>query len=292
MRADAKIFQPLRASTSLTSVIAQMKKLPPLPSVAHDVLSRLNDEFVDGNEVADVVGRDPGIAARLIGLANSAYFGLSKPVGSMREVVTRVLGVDTVRSLAIALAARQTFDASLCPAFDTKHYWVHSLLTAESVKKVANRDTEASSDERELAYVAGLCHNLGLMVLACIEPDRTHTVLQYHLNEGVTEKLGRSFAREFGATHRELTHHVALHWELPDLVLEAYEQRCRPDSDNRLATMIDVGAESAGSIAPRNLATPNLAPMAKRLEKAESELRESMPSERDRARAEAVVQAL
>lgn len=289
MRADARVIQPMRASTSLTAVIAQLKKLPPLPSVAHDVLSRLNDEFVDGNDVADVVGRDPGIAARLIGLANSAYFGLSRPVGSMREVVNRVLGVDTVRSLAVALAARQAFDSSLCPAFDTKHFWVHSLLTAESVKKVAHRDSEASDDERELAYVTGLCHNLGMLVLACIEPDRTHGVLQYHLTDGAEEALAKSFVRMFGASHREMTHHIAVHWELPEIVVEAYEQRCVLQTDNRLATMIDVGAESAGTIAPRNISPPNLSPMALRLDMPESDLRASMPTERDRERAEAIM---
>ena len=95
-------------STNDTTVrIAEsVKALPPLPATAHEILTCFGDEFIDARKVASVVEGDPGICAKLLGLANSAYFGLAEPVNDIAEAISRVLGVDTVRSLVLAMAIR------------------------------------------------------------------------------------------------------------------------------------------------------------------------------------------
>ena len=158
--------------------VANVRMLPPLPTVAVDIMSKLGDEFIDGNEVADVVAQDPAICARLISLANSAYFALRTPVCDMREVVNRVLGADTVRSMALALASQRVLDTKDCPAFDIREFWRVALGTAAAAKRIAAVVDEVSPVERDSAYAMGLCHDLGLMALVCLEPVRMQQALE------------------------------------------------------------------------------------------------------------------
>ena len=105
--------------------------LPPLPVTAQRILTCFGDEFIDADKVTDVIEQDPGICAKLLGLANSAYFGLAEGVNTIAEAVSRVLGVETVRSLVLAMAIQQTFNSRNCPRFDTERFWVQSLSAAE-----------------------------------------------------------------------------------------------------------------------------------------------------------------
>ena len=218
--------------------------LPPLPATAQEILTCFGDEFIDADKVTAVVEGDPGICAKLLGLSNSAYFGLAEPVNSISEAISRVLGVDTVRSLVLAMAIQRSFNSKDCPAFDTERFWVQSLLTAECCKNIALADKDAEDDVRDLAYSAGLCHNLGLMVLAHIEPDRTHTVLGKHRDGGIPNSLCDLFVEEVETDHHIVTAELARHWSLPEPVTAAYQYRAFPQSscDHRLGLVLAVAA--------------------------------------------------
>ena len=111
--------------TETAAIFAEsIMALPPLPATAQRILTCFGDEFIDAKKVALVVEGDPGICAKLLGLSNSAYFGLAEPVNSISEAISRVLGVDTVRSLVLAMAIQQSFNSKGCPAFDTERFWM------------------------------------------------------------------------------------------------------------------------------------------------------------------------
>ncbi|MFK7954659.1 MAG: HDOD domain-containing protein [Lysobacterales bacterium] len=254
--------------------------LPPLPEVAQKILTELNDEFVTGEEVAAVVGQDPGISARLVALANSAYFGLSNPVGSVDEVVNRVLGVDNVRSLALALAADHVFDTAHCQSFDTGRFWINALLMADATRRVIDGDTEATEDERTLAYQAGLCHNIGLLALAYLVPAQTHAVLTQRDSQPDTpQSLGRLLMAAIGMDHRQVTYAVAQAWQLPEATLAAYEPV--PHSSSRLHCALDV-ARMAIAVQDEGTEPSTIA----------ADLTAAAPTPRQRQRVEAMVQGI
>ena len=117
--------------------------LPPLPVTAQKILTCFGDEFIDADKVAEVVEGDAGICAKLLGLTNSAYFGLAEPLYQISEAISRVLGVDTVRSLVLAMAIQQSFNSKECPSFSAERFWVDSLMVAELCKKIAAIDSDA-----------------------------------------------------------------------------------------------------------------------------------------------------
>lgn len=230
-------------SETATRFAQSIAALPPLPATAQQILTCFGDEFIDAEKVAAVVEGDPGICAKLLGLANSAYFGLAEPVNTIGEAISRVLGVDTVRSLVLAMAIQQSFNSKGCPSFDTERFWKQSLLAAECCKKIATADEAADDAVRDLAYSAGLCHNLGLMALVHMEPGRANTVLKAHKEADETDTLSKLFLKEFSTDHKIMTGELARVWSLPEPMFHAYQYRAFPQShcEERLGAVVAAG---------------------------------------------------
>jgi len=220
-----------------------------LPATAQEILTCFGDEFIDADKVTAVVEGDPGICAKLLGLSNSAYFGLAEPVNSMSEAISRVLGVDTVRSLVLAMAIQRSFNRNSCPGFNTERFWMQSLLTAECCKKIAALDADAEDDVRDLAYSAGLCHNLGLLALVHLEPSKTNSILVAHRKSSEPNSLASMFSDELSTDHRIMTAEVARTWSLPGPMVSGYQFRAFPDSqcDHPLGFVV-----AAGTLAVEN----------------------------------------
>ncbi len=241
--------EALDTTASAKKMAESIAALPPLPATAQEILTCFGDEFIDAEKVADVVEGDPGICAKLLGLANSAYFGLSEPVNSIREAISRVLGVDTVRSLVLAMAIQQSFNTRKSPAFSARRFWMQSLLTAECCKKIVAADDQASDSDRDLAYTSGLCHNLGMMALAHMEPERTHSVLNAHREGDRSDNLGDMFVCELETNHRIMTAELARFWSLPEPMTAAYQHRAFPNEayDGRLGLIVVSAATAVGN---------------------------------------------
>lgn len=235
------------AASDITQTAARFAEsimaLPPLPATAHEIMTCFGDEFIDAEKVAAVVDGDPGICAKLLGLANSAYFGLPEPVNDIGEAISRVLGVDTVRSLVLAMAIQQSFNNKQCPEFDVTRFWTQALMAADCCKKIARVDEAGDDTERDLAYCAGLCHNLGLMAMTHIEPERTNRVLRAHRESDRDETLTELFKKEFSTDHKIVTAELGRIWSLPAPMVAAYQYRAFPDShcDVRLGLVVAAG---------------------------------------------------
>lgn len=244
-----------------------IRALPPLPATAQRILTCFGDEFIDAKKVAVVVEGDPGICAKLLGLSNSAYFGLAEPVNNISEAISRVLGVDTVRSLVLAMAIQQSFNSKDCPAFDTERFWMQSLFAAECCKKIALADEHAEDSDRDLAYSAGLCHNLGLMALSHMEPERTNAVLAQHKSQGKLDSMVELFNEEFATNHHIVTAELARNWSLPAPMVAAYQFRAFPDAycDVHLGFIVAAGVCAVENAETDEACHASLAPWADEL---------------------------
>lgn len=235
-------------TTSAKQIATSIAALPPLPATAQEILTCFGDEFIDADKVTAVVEGDAGICAKLLGLANSAYFGLPEPVTAMSEVISRVLGVDTVRSLVLAMAIQQSFNSRRCPAFDAQSFWIRSLTTAECCKRLALADPRATDEVRDLAYSAGLCHNLGLMALAHMQPEETNAALAIHAAEPGSE-LAALLVRECGTDHRAMTAELSRFWSLPEPMIAAYAHRAAPSGEAAgLTAVLSAGVQAVDKV--------------------------------------------
>ncbi len=277
-------------------IVQSIAALPPLPAAADEILSQFGDEFIDANRVTRVVERDPGICAKLLGLANSAYFNLANPVSDLGEVISRVLGVDSVRSIVFAMALRTSFDYHKCPTFDAQRFWLDSLCVAEGCKRLAKSDEHLSDDGRNLAYAAGLCHNLGLLALAHIHPQRLNAVLATRDADPGATRLAESLQEAFRTDHRFATLELARQWSLPEPMLQAYAARLHDHGTtrlDRLAAVIDACVSAIGNAHGPEEARVDLDATATRIGLTPEQLAEmAEPGERQRERLRALAASM
>lgn len=262
----------MEAVTDTTDTAARLAQsiaaLPPLPATAQEILTCFGDEFIDAKKVTAVVEGDPGICAKLLGLSNSAYFGLAEPVHRIEEAITRVLGVDTVRSLVLAMAIQQSFNSQGCPTFNTERFWMRCLMVAECCKRIVSADETADDSVRDLAYSAGLCHNLGLLAMAHMDPARTDLALKKHRNGGEPDTLADLLFEQFETNHKIMTAELGRLWSLPAPMVGAYQNRAFPEShsDERLGLVLAAAVISIENSLSEEQGRSDLAPIAATLD--------------------------
>jgi HD-like signal output (HDOD) protein/AraC-like DNA-binding protein len=149
-------------------------QLPVLPMAANQLLEIINSDSYEISDLVAVVQQDPSLTARLLALANSAMYGVMR-IGTIKEAIVRIFGVDTLRNLALAMLANECFDTSRCKAFSLKKYWVHALATGQLAAELARVNEGA---DPSAAYLLGLLHNIGRLLLVQRRPAEIVEVLR------------------------------------------------------------------------------------------------------------------
>jgi len=213
-------------TNSVSAGLALLDELPQLHAAVHQLLGVLADDNIDRNRLADIIDHCPSLSAKLVGLANSAYFGRASPIKGLSDAIF-VIGFRTVRSLATATALQAPFENNRCPAFQSGRFWLHAVLTAHVARELARNAAPDLSLNPEEAYLAGLLHGMGLLALAHLFPDELNEILE---SEGQTPGLMSDRIREkFGATHRSMGAALLKRWHLPDAFTCTTEHYADPD---------------------------------------------------------------
>ena len=211
---------------SVSAALALVDDLPQLHAAVHQLLDALSDDHIDRNRLADIIDRCPSLSAKLVGLANSAYFKRAAPVKGLSDAIF-VIGFRTVRSLATATALQAPFENKHCPAFQAGRFWLHAVLTAHVSRELARNAASDLSLDPEEAYLAGLLHGIGLQALAHLFPDELNKILESENETGIA--LSIRAREEFGATHRSVGAALLKRWHLPDAFICAAEHYADAD---------------------------------------------------------------
>ena len=143
--------------------------LPTPPGAALAFLQAIAREDASMDQLADLVRREPALAARILSVANSAAFHTGSDMRSLKQTL-QMLGVRTLHSIAASIAVREAF--SSLPgtrAGDFDGFWRHSLMVAELAQAIATETAQAHPEE---AYLAGLLHDVGeLLLLGGLQAD-------------------------------------------------------------------------------------------------------------------------
>ena len=193
--------------------------LPPLSVTANRLLALLSDPDLDICDLAGVIEQDPPLAARIIGLANAAYFSPRTPVVNVHQAILRVLGLNLVRNLALSMVVAGSFDPRRCPGFDLKRYWFEALAVAMASHTVALRSPATQRPAPDLYYLGGLLHNLGLLFLAHVKPQDTAAVLA-RKREQPDASIVDLFREAVDTTPGEAGVWLATRWSLPASVVQ------------------------------------------------------------------------
>jgi HD-like signal output (HDOD) protein len=200
-------------------LLIQPDALPTAPWVVCQLMDTFEQDPVDTARVARLIETDPVLTARLLQSANSAFFGLVRPVAGAQGAL-QMLGLVRVRALVIAAALAESFHRVGGVHLD--QFWRYSLHTAQLARQIALpiRIDEAS------AYTAGLLHGVGELVMhagmpeTMLELDRRVPMLDLGRARAQRRALGYSFADVGAALARE--------WRLPKRMVQAIQYQAAP----------------------------------------------------------------
>ncbi len=195
--------------------IQKINDLPPLPAIANELLAALNNGEAEIEDIAEIIARDPALSAKLLGLANSAFFGFGRNMNNIAEAIINVLGLELVKGLSVGLIMSNSFDVNKCKGFDIERYWSNSLLAATLVRDINKTCKIDTTVNPGLYYLFGLLHNLGILVLADCFPEEMDTVFKTHEKEP-ERKLMAIENELLGIDHHMAGYDLAVKWNLPE----------------------------------------------------------------------------
>lgn len=192
--------------------------LPPLPRTAARLLEMMGDPEVEIDQVVKIIEQDPPLTARIIGLANSAYFGQVREINSVREAIIRVLGLNLVKNLSLSIAMAGTFDTSGCREFSLANYWFTSLGTAMLSRLIVQRAALKDASLADSVFLCGLLHKLGLLLLVNLFPAAMSEVLIDHRRVPNIDLCVLERDR-IGVDHMLAGEWLLSRWHLPETVI-------------------------------------------------------------------------
>ncbi|MGE4553826.1 MAG: HDOD domain-containing protein, partial [Desulfovibrionaceae bacterium] len=198
------------------TIIKAVEKMPAFPKSVHQVITLTSDINCSQKQLVEVIKNDPVFTLKILKLVNSPFFGLMKEVTSINQASV-YLGLNTLKNVALGLAAIGCLPGKNKAGFDMGAFWLHSLAVA-SATKLLGQQLGASRDEAGDFFAAGLLHDVGKVVLALHAPEEFKRALDLAA-EG--RALHQAEQEALGLDHAEVGGLLARHWNLPGRLTQA-----------------------------------------------------------------------
>lgn len=195
--------------------VKQLSHIATLPEVTLGIIELVEDPNSSAQDLNALIGRDPALSARVLKVVNSAFYGLPRQIGSINRAIS-LLGLNAVKNIAIAASLAKLFrGGALCDRFDAKELWAHSIAVATASKLLAKEARKSSGDE---AFLAGLMHDIGVMV--ALQTDRAKLVkvfgdMQFDADGNPLIDFRMVERAVFGADHGHFGEALCEQWKFP-----------------------------------------------------------------------------
>jgi HD-like signal output (HDOD) protein len=215
--ARAFAFRDLLADNSLKKLVSQIESLPSLPSLYVEIMEVMRSPASSVQKVGEIISRDISMTAKILQLVNSAFFGLCRHVSSPAQAVS-LLGMEIVKALVLSVQIFSQFDQAKLDGFSLEGLWDHSIRSSVFAKAIAKEEGKGQYMIDD-AFMAGMLHDLGKMVLILNLPERYGEALD--VARGENRFLWEVELEILGATHAEIGAYLMGLWGLPSHVVEA-----------------------------------------------------------------------
>ena len=201
----------------LKQLVGSIDTLPSMPALYLQITEELNSSISSFKKVGEIIARDVGMTAKILQMVNSAFFGLYRHISTPQEAVG-FLGMETVKSLVLSAKIFSQFDQHKIYSFSLEELWSHSMgasMFAKTITQAENNQKESMDD----AFMAGILHDLGKLVLAQNLPKQYKTVMDEARQ--TKRSLWEVEYDNFGVTHAEIAAYLMGLWGMKDTVVEA-----------------------------------------------------------------------
>lgn len=230
---DSDLQQITQAVSQFTSLRIKQRledtlEFPPLPETAQKIIKLRVNPNADIKDLSNIVETDPALASQVVSWASSPYYGAPGKIRSVHDAIVRVLGFDLVLNLSLGLALSKTLSLPKEGARGFTPYWQQAAYTAAGVETLVGKIPMDKRPGVGLAYLTGLLHNFGYLILAEIFPPQfadicrlaeanphvNHCVLEYHV---------------LGISREQLSSWLMQLWNMPEEVCLGLRYQSNPE---------------------------------------------------------------
>jgi putative nucleotidyltransferase with HDIG domain len=202
-----------RRASIAAAAVAGIRRFALLPEVTLRIVDIVSKDSGDAADLHRAISTDPALCLRLLKVANSAFYGLPRPITSIDRAVV-LLGGEAIRNIALAASlGRMISDGD--GEFSARSLWRHSLAVAAAAQDVAKA---VGSDDPGEAFLAGLLHDIGFMVQ--MQYDRKRLVQALTMAAAGDQPLVEIEDEIFGANHQDFGRELCRQWQLPESIGE------------------------------------------------------------------------
>jgi HD-like signal output (HDOD) protein/prolyl-tRNA editing enzyme YbaK/EbsC (Cys-tRNA(Pro) deacylase) len=195
-------------------------EFPPLPDTAQRIIKLRVDPNADIGDLTDIVESDPSLAAQVVSWAASPYYAAPGKIKSVHDAIVRVLGFDLVLNLSLGLALGKTLNLPKDSAKGFTPYWQQAVYAAAAVEALVGAIPPKERPAMGMAYLSGLLHNFGYLILAEVFPPHFSNICRY---QEANLYSNHSFIERhlLGVTREQLGAWLMRLWNMPDEVCTA-----------------------------------------------------------------------
>ncbi|GAB6043619.1 HDOD domain-containing protein [Endothiovibrio diazotrophicus] len=215
---------------SIRQRIEAITELPAMPEMARRLLVLRSNPYSDVDDLAKVVELDPSLSAQIIRYARSPFFSYRGKVVSVQSAISRVLGYEPVMNIALGIASASPFRIPLAGPLGLRHYWRDAIYCAALCQALINALPYQQRPKPGLAYLGGLLHNFGVVLLGHLFPEEFER-LNLRLEAEPETPIAEHERSMLDAGHAELGEWLMAAWRMPAELVTAVAEHHNPDYD-------------------------------------------------------------
>ena len=196
------------------TLVTRTLDLASLPDIAVRAMQLINDPLSSASDLGELISEDPALTARLLRIANSAFYGFPSRIDTVSRAIT-VIGTLELLDLVLAMTVMERFAGLPVELVDMESFWSHSLHAALLARLLA---TCKRAPEREHYFIAGLLHDIGTLVLCLQLPEPMREILEQAAREN--RPLHEIERERLGYHHGEVGAALLRHWQLPETLAQ------------------------------------------------------------------------
>lgn len=203
--------------------VERITELPAMPSLAQRIIQLNANPYAHAEDLAKLVEKDPSLTAQIVRYAQSPFYGYQGQVASVRQAISRVLGYDMVMNISLGVAAARPFKVPADGPLGLNAFWHDATYGAALTQALCNAMPRAKRPRPGTAYLAGLLHNFGYLLLGHLFPEEFAELHKAVINEPETPILELE-QRLIGATHMEMAAWLMEAWNMPQEILVVQQE--------------------------------------------------------------------
>ena len=209
---------------TLEELVAKVEELPVFPQSVLGIIKLIEDPNAGVKDVEREIIKDQGLTAKILKLANSSYYGLSRNIKTVGDA-TVLLGFQAIKSMVLATSVSKVIDRELPGyALGKKALWHQSQISAITTRVVAKKCRYAKADQ---AYTAGLLKDIGKVILDhYLSGDYEKVLAEVNRSDKTFLEVEQSL---LGFDHGQVGAQIAEKWHLPLELVEAIERHHTPE---------------------------------------------------------------